>query len=221
MKILKNDLKKVPILIIGFILLSFGMVLTLKSGLGMSPWGVFHTGLVKISDINLGDVTQLLGLLILSLSVIFVKTKIGIGTILNIVVIGSFINFFVEKITYIPDSNYTQFGLLFIGLIFMTFGRALYISTKLGAGPRDGLFVGLSGIFNVEVKYVKPAIELTVLLLGYLLGGEIGYGTIILSLSSGYLVQRFFKILGYDPRIDKQGGIVEYFLFYENEKTSN
>ncbi|MFK5883693.1 MAG: hypothetical protein QM489_05055 [Candidatus Izemoplasma sp.] len=220
MKLFYNDLKKTPILTIGFLFLSLGMVLTLKSGLGMSPWGVFHTGLVEMTGMSLGVITQVFGLFVLLISMIFVKTKVGIGTILNIAIIGIFVDVFDEIITYVPSTSYLEYGLLLVGLVLMTFGRALYISAKLGAGPRDGLFVGLSSLFNIEVKYMKPLIELTVLIIGYFLGGEIGIGTVILGLSSGYFVQSFFKVLGYNPRIDKQGGIDDYIASYKSKKTS-
>ena len=91
----------------------------------------------------------------------------------------------------------------------MTFGRSLYISTRLGPGPRDGLFVGLSRITKVDVKYIKPTIEMSVLLLGFLLGGIVGYGTVFLIITSGYMVQYFFKILHFDPKTETQSSDVK------------
>lgn len=221
MNILNEDVKRLPVLLLGFFLLSLGMVLTLKAGLGMSPWGVFHLGLSEISGLSMGVVTQLLGLAILMLSVLLVKTKVGMGTLLNVLLIGFYIDFFIKVITYIPESIYNQWLLLFIGLVLMTFGRSLYISARLGAGPRDGLFVGLSSLFNIEVKYMKPIIEITVLIIGFFLGGTVGYGTIVLSLSSGYLVQLFFKLLRFNPKTDKQSGFENYFIHKPSKNTSN
>ena len=218
MNILYNDLKKLPRLIVGFLFLSLGMTLTLKAGLGMSPWGVFHIGLTNVFDLSFGVITQLLGLFILAISVMMIKTKIGIGTLLNILLIGFYIDWFIEIITFVPSNGYEQLLLLAFGLLFMTFGRSLYISTSLGAGPRDGLFVGLSKLLNIEVKYMKPIIELTVLIIGYLLGGTVGIGTLILSLSTGYFVQRFFKLLKFDPKNHKQSGFEDYFKKTVREK---
>ncbi len=113
----------------------------------------------------------------------------------------------------------------------MTFGRSLYISTKLGPGPRDGIFVGLSRLTQIDVKYIKPAVEFTVLLIGFLLGmskgiNYVGPGTVIAVIFSGYLVQFFFKKLGFNPKIENQRHLREYlykkktlylkvsFLFY-------
>ena len=92
----------------------------------------------------------------------------------------------------------------------MTFGRSLYISTKLGPGPRDGVFVGLSRITQLDVKYIKPAVEFTVLFVGFLLGGTVGIGTLTAMLFSGYLVQFYFKKLGFNPKIENQRNLREY-----------
>lgn len=210
METLKLDLRKLPILFLGFIFLSVGVMLTKRAELGMDSWGVFHLGLAENLNLSLGTVIQLLGLIILILSIIFLKTKIGIGTILNVALVGYFIDYSDKLYTYVPDSTIEKFIILIFGILFLTFGRGLYISTKLGAGPRDGLFVGLSRITKIDVKYVKPAIEFTVLILGFLLGGIVGVGTIILIVFSGYLVQYFFKILKFDPKAENQRKFSDY-----------
>mgnify|MGYP007094912786 FL=1 len=142
----------------------------------------------------------------------FLKTKVGIGTIANVLFIGLILDLFDKIITYEPEEYFYKGILFLIGLLIMTFGRSLYISTKLGPGPRDGLFVGLSRITQIDVKYVKPAIELTVLTIGFLLGGVVGVGTLISMLFSGYLVQFYFKKLGFDPKNEKQRKFSEYLI---------
>lgn len=214
--LLKKDLLKVPIVIIGFLFLSLGMILTKKAGLGMSSWGVLHQGISLNTGLTFGQVTLYLGLIILALSVIFLKSKVGIGTILNVLLIGFILDFYDNLITYTPSSDFIA-GLLFIcGLLIMTFGRSLYISTKLGPGPRDGIFVGLSRITQIDVKYIKPAVEFSILLVGFLLGLRadehlVGIGTVITILFSGYLVQFYFKKLGFNPKIKNQRNLKEYF----------
>jgi len=209
---LKADSKKLPILFLGYIILALGIVLTKKSDLGMAPWGVFHQGLSLLLGLSFGVVTQLLGVIILTLSVVLLKTRVGIGTILNVLVVGSFIDAIDYFLNFHPVNIAEQSVILILGLITMTFGRSLYISSTLGSGPRDGMFVGMSKAFNIEIKYMKPIIELTVLVIGYFLGGVVGYGTIILSLTSGYFVQYFFKLLKFDPKTSKQSSINEYIL---------
>lgn len=207
-----RDLRKTPLMLLGFIFLSFGMILTKKSGLGMSSWGVLHEGASLRTIFTFGEVTLILGLIILVFSVYFLKTKVGIGTISNVILIGFLLDFFDYVLDFSP-STYAIQGIVFIiGLLLMTFGRSLYISTKLGAGPRDGIFVGLSRLTQIDVKYIKPAVEFTVLLTGFLLGGVVGVGTLIAIVTSGYLVQFFFKILGFNPKIENQRNFREYLL---------
>ena len=95
-EVLKNDLQKVPMLFLGFILLSLGMILTMKAGLGMSSWGVLHQGIAEVTIFTFGQVTVILGIIILSLSVLLLKTKVGIGTICNALFIG-FIKAAIDK----------------------------------------------------------------------------------------------------------------------------
>ena len=212
-------LKHLSILLMGFVLISLGMVLTKRADLGMSAWGVFHQGLAKQLGLSFGVVTILLGLIILTFSIWLLKVKAGIGTILNVLVIGVVIDIFDYFITFIPSTMTERTVLLIVGLVIMTFGRALYISAALGEGPRDGLMIGLHKLLNIEIKYLKPTIEATVLLLGYLFGGTVGVGTIVIILASGYLVQLSFKLLHYDPKASKQK---ELFLKRTNkEKGTN
>ena len=211
MELLKEDLKRIPLLLLGFILLSIGVMLTKRAVLGMDSWGVFHQGLSLNLGFTFGEITIYLGLLILIPSILLLKTKIGIGTILNILLVGLMIDLSDFVFTYIPITYIEKTVLLVAGLIIMTFGRALYISTGLGEGPRDGLFVGLSRITKIDIKYIKPAIEFTVLLSGYLLGGQVWFGTVFLMITSGYFVQYFFKLLHYDPKINKQRRFIDYF----------
>ncbi len=199
-----NLFKQLIILFIGYGFLSLGIVLTKRADLGMNAWGIFHQGLAEQLGISFGMVTIFLGLIILAFSVWLLKTKIGIGTILNVLVVGIIIDLFDYLITFVPSTIIEKVNLLLVGLIVMTFGRALYISASLGQGPRDGLIIGLHKVFNLEIKYLKPAIEATVLIIGYFLGGTVGFGTIVIVFSSGYLVQGYFKILHYNPKTAKQ-----------------
>ncbi len=177
----------------------------------MNAWGIFHQGLSVKLNLSFGLVTFLIGLVILGFSMLILKSRVGIGTVLNIAVVGLMIDLSDYLYTYIPDTTTKKIIVMLFGLVIMTFGRSLYISTRLGPGPRDGLFVGLSRITKIDVKYIKPTIEMTVLLLGFLLGGLVGYGTVFLIITSGYMVQFFFKILHFDPKAEVQRGFNDYF----------
>ncbi len=212
MEFFKEDVKQLPRLFTGFLLLAFGIYLTKLSLIGMSPWSVFHDGLGKQVNLPFGVMTQLLGLVILLLSIVILKTKVGIGTVFNVLFVGMFIDILDMLYQPVISKMMTQIIVLLIGVVATTFGRSLYISSCLGPGPRDGLFVGLSRITGVQVKIVKPIIEFIVLFFGYLMGGTIGVGTIILVVCSGYMVQFFFGLLGFDPTTSKQSNIKLYFI---------
>lgn len=211
MKILINDVKRLPITILGFVFLSIGIMLTKRSMLGMPPWGVFHEGFSMLTGLSFGVITQLVGFVILLFSFFVLKIKIGLGTILNVLLVGWFIDLSDQYYNFDPTELFSKVLIYSIGLLSMTFGRSLYIASRLGAGPRDGLFVGLSKTLNIQVKYIKPAIELTVLLLGFIFGGTLGVGTVIAAFFSGYLVQMFFKLFSFDPSNHVQSNIFLYF----------
>jgi len=218
MKLIKNDVYRLPILFVGFIVMSIGITLIKRSDLGLFAWGVFHDGLSLVTPYSFGEITRNLGFVILLFSMIAFKTKFGPGTILNIVIVGWMIDYSNELIVFIPTSLFHQIILFTIGLFLMTVGKAYYISSKLGAGPRDGLFVGVSRITKVDVKYVKPGIEVIVLLIGFLLGGVAGVGTIVAMISSGYLIQYFFTLFHFNPKEEHQRGFYDYIIAFKNER---
>jgi len=213
MELVRQDLGKAAVMLLGFVVMSLGVALLMNSQMGLFPWGVLHEGLSEATLLTFGQVTSYLGFVILLFSVVVFKTNIGPGTILNILLVGPIIDLF-DLIIQLPnDGLFIKMIFFIVGLILMSLGKALYISTKLGAGPRDGLFVGVSRTLKIEVKYIKPLIEVIVLFIGYLLGGLVGVGTIITMLLSGYMVQMFFKLFKFESRTDRQRNLVEYFRY--------
>ena len=206
-----SDIRMLPRLVVGFIVMSIGIMLVKESMLGLFPWGVLHDGLSIVTPLTFGQVTQVLGLVVLIFSVIAFKTNVGIGTFLNILLVGWMIDFAHNLFPFTANTVSTQILLYVIGVLFISIGRAFYISSRLGAGPRDGLFVGLSRITQIDVKYIKPGIEIIVLAIGFILGGVVGVGTLVLMATSGYLVQFFFKVFGFDPKKDRQSNLIDYF----------
>ena len=211
MELFKSDLKHSFVLFVGFLVMSLGVVLIKESELGLFPWGVFHDGLTNVVPLSFGEITSYLGFVILLFSVIAFKTNVGPGTLLNIILVGPIIDLIDLLINLDSDILILKSLFFLFGLLLMAMGKALYISSKLGAGPRDGLFVGVSRVFNAEVKYVKPTIEIIVLAAGFFLGGTIGVGTVITMLFSGYFVQLFFKLFKFESRVDRQRNIIDYF----------
>lgn len=210
MELFWKDMKRLPMLFLGFLTLALGIYLTKLSLLGMSSWSVFHDGVSIVSGLRFGVITQVVGLSILVLSMIFMKSKVGFGTIFNIVFVGWFIDVYDMIYSTNPEHIVVQYIVLILGVLFTTVGRSLYIASRLGPGPRDGLFVGLARITKIQVKYVKIAIELVVLAIGMVLGGTAGVGTVIIIIVSGYLVQFFFRIFDFDPKTARQSNVLDY-----------
>lgn len=217
---LKSDLKRLPILLVGLIGLSIGIMLTKRAGLGMAPWGVFHQGMSILTGLKFGFTIQIIGIVLLVLSVALLKSKVGIGTILNVAIVGIIIDLSDQLFSYVPTTFFSQVIVFLIGIVIMACGRSFYISAKLGSGPRDGVFVGLSRLTGFQVKYVKPAIEATVLTIGWLLGGVVGYGTVFSVLVSGYLVQGFMTLFKFDPKTSNQSDIMSYFKKQKSQMES-
>jgi uncharacterized membrane protein YczE len=170
----------------------------LYADLGMSSWGVFQIGLMNVFGLTFGQATQIVGLGVLVLGW-FLGFPPGFGTVMNMYFIG----YFVDKIIWwgvIPtyESLAFQFFLLVGGMVMIGVASYFYLNPKLGAGPRDGLMIGLVQKLNRPVGQVRGGIEVVVTVLGYIMGGPIGIGTIITAFSIGYFVQVAFKLGNYD-----------------------
>ncbi len=210
MKAVQKTLTGFPKLILGFIVIALGIQLTLKANMGMNPWGTFHQGVSMIAPISFGQVTQITGFVIIIFS-LFIKIYPGIGTILNMLLIG-FIVDFIEGLAFIPmaDGLFYRTIYLLIGTFLFNYGVYVYLSCELGAGPRDGLLVGLVKITGAKVSYVRPSIELTVLSIGILMGGTFGVGTILNAVAGGYILNTIFERNNFNPKTTKQMVITDY-----------
>lgn len=185
---------------LGYILYAVGIVCTLNAQLGLAPWGVFHTGFVNQFAMTLGMAVKIVGAAILVLDFILGE-RIGWGTIGNVYFIGTFIDV-VNNFGFIPtfDNIYLRFLQMIVGMIIISLATFLYLGAQLGAGPRDGLMVALTKRTNKPVGIIRSAIEITALTIGYLMGGMVGWGTVIMSLGMGYFIQTVFKIFNFDVR---------------------
>lgn len=202
---------RLPKLILGFIIIAIGTNLTLYANLGLNPWGTFHQGVTNITGLTFGVVSQLTGLLIILLS-LTIKIYPGIGTLFNMYFIGLFIDI-IDRLNFIPasDNLFVRIVYLLLGTLLLNYGIYVYISCLLGAGPRDGLLVGLVKITGISVSAVRPAIEITILIIGILMGGTYGIGTIINAIGGGYILNTIFKFHGFNPKQSKQMVITDLF----------
>jgi len=171
----------------GLVCFGLGISMLVTAHLGLAPWDVLHQGISNHTGLSIGWVIVIVGLLLLLLW-IPLRQRAGLGTILNALQIGLVVNVVVSRLPVtdllIPRVLYVIGGLLVIGV-----GSGLYIGAGLGAGPRDGLMVGLSQR-GVSVHLARTALEITVLVAGVALGGKVGFGTVAFTLAIGPIVHQ-------------------------------
>lgn len=187
-------------LVAGLFLAAFGIVLTLRSGLGVSPWDVLHGGLAERTGVSFGTVVQLVGVVVLAASLLL-GVRPGYGTIANLVLIGVFEDLLLA--TGLGDAQdgslVPRFALLLAGTAVIGVASALYIGAHLGAGPRDGLMVALHSRAGWSIGVARTVVEASALAAGILLGGPVGVGTAIYTLTIGPATQASFRVLRMTP----------------------
>lgn len=195
-------LRRLPRLVVGLVLFGFGIAMMVLSDLGLSPWEVFHQGISLKTGIPLGTVGIITGALVLILWVPLGERP-GIGTLANVVLIGVVIDLTLLVFPESVSALWLRWALLLGGTLLIAIGTGLYIGAGLGPGPRDGLMTGL-GNKGVPIGLARIVIEVTVLVLGYVLGGTVGVGTVIFAFGVGPLVQVLLPMLSLDPVTPRQ-----------------
>jgi uncharacterized protein len=185
-------------LIWGLFLYALGIVVTINAHIGYAPWDVFHVGFSNTVGISIGTASIVAGVFIIIL-IVLLGEKLGIGTLLNMVLIGVFMDIILES-HIIPVLNNFLLGVLMMiaGLFIIALGSYYYIGSAFGAGPRDSLMVALTRKTGLPIGICRVAIELTAVFVGWRLGGMIGLGTIISAFAIGFCIQITFKFLKFD-----------------------
>ena len=200
----KLTLRRLPKLMLGFVIIAIGINLTIYANMGLNPWGTFHQGISSITGIRFGAVSQITGIVIIFIS-LAIKLYPGIGTLLNMFFIGYFVDLF-DQLHFIPQVDTLPVRILYlvVGTFLFNYGIFVYLSCKLGAGPRDGLLVGLVKITGLSVSIMRPMIEVTIVVIGILLGGSYGVGTLVNAFGGGYILNSIFKFYNFNPKESKQ-----------------
>ena len=170
----------------GTSLIGIGISLNYLANLGLGPWGVFHDGLSKTLGISYGRTIIITGVAVMLLW-IPLKQKPGIGTIVDIFLVGIVADLIILNFQ-LSDSIFLSLTLIAFGIILIGAGTAIYVGADLGAGPRDGVMVGLETI-GLKIGTARNLIELFAFLTGWLLGGLVGYVTILFVIGIGPVVQ--------------------------------
>jgi len=182
-------------LILGLFIFGLALAMMIKAHIGIPPWDVLGQGIANTFGISFGQATIIVSAVVL-LGWIPLKVKPGIGSVLNAILIGLFVDLWFP---YLPDfKDYLPNLLMFLlGITTIAFATGLYISANLGSGPRDGLMIGTQKALGWPLWLVRTIYEGSVLVIGWVLGGQVREGTLIFALTIGYLMQasiKFFKI---------------------------
>ena len=182
-----NLLSRWAKLLTGLAFIGFSIAFMKHANLGLGPWDVLNDSLAGLTGIQLGTVSIVVGAIVLLLW-IPVRERPGIALIPSIVLIGAFTNLGMALVES-ASSAFLRSAWLMTGILLASFGSALYLGSQLGAGPRDGLMLGLSRKTGWSVGRTRTALEVLVLVVGWILGGAVGIGTLISALTIGPAIQ--------------------------------
>jgi uncharacterized membrane protein YczE len=178
----------------GLVLYGATDALVIRADLGLDPWDVFHQGLSRHTGISIGNVSILVGAVVLLLWWP-IRQRPGLGTVSNVVLVGASIDATCALVPHVEALS-VRVPLLLAGVLFNGVATGLYIAARFGPGPRDGLMTGLHRRTGRSLRLIRTGIELTVLAAGFLLGGGVGVGTVLYALAIGPLAQFFLRVFG-------------------------
>lgn len=173
----------------GLIVLALGFTMIIKADrLGIGPWDVLNVGLFKNFGLTIGTWAILVGLAVIVSTMVFTRKIPQIGTFLNMLLIGIFIDIFNWMIPDIETLG-AQIAMFLVGLFIGGYGVGLYVAPRIGAGPRDSLMLLLVEKTGLSISVIRTSMEVSVAFIGWLLGGPVGIGTIAVALFTGKIVQ--------------------------------
>lgn len=176
---------------LGLALMALGTVMTIKANLGVAPWEVLHIGLTKTVGLSMGVWSLITGALVLLVSYLAAKVKPALGTILNMISFGIFLDFFLWlDIVPIFVHLISRILLFIAGVIVLAIGIGMYISPRVGAGPRDSFMLAMYERMGWSIQKTRICIEVSVLIVGMMLGGPVSIGTLLIAALTGPMIQR-------------------------------
>ena len=193
-----KSLRRLTRLNLGLLLYGFGLALIVEAQIGLPPWDVFAKGISIQLGTTYGVASVIVSALVL-IAWIPLKVKPGIGSILNAILIGLWSDVFIPQIPEIASywGNLTMF---LIGMVIVATATGIYITSYLGSGPRDGLMIGTQKVLGWPLWQIRTMYEVLVLIIGWLMGGQVREGTLIFAVCIGVLMQWSLKIFKYDEK---------------------
>ncbi|MDZ5664009.1 hypothetical protein SFC79_19695 [Nocardioides sp. S-58] len=179
--------RRLPQLYVGLFLYGVSLAMMVRGALGLAPWDVLHSGFIRHVPMSLGQAVVLFSFVVLVLW-IPLREMPGLGTISNALVVGVSADVTLAVLAQ-PDAVWARISLMVGGVVLCGAASALYIGAQLGRGPRDGLMTGLARRTGLSLRLVRTALEVGVVVIGLLLGGKLGIGTVAYALAIGPLTQ--------------------------------
>ncbi|MCR5374769.1 MAG: hypothetical protein K6E39_05290 [Lachnospiraceae bacterium] len=211
-------MRNAVIAIVSLFVNGFGIYLTMRANIGASPWDVFNLGLSKTFGILYGTASIGVSLTILLIDILL-KEPIGIAMFIDAIVVGKSVDFF-NFINIVPkaDNIVISIVMMGIGLFIIGYTQLFYMRSSLGCGPRDSLLIGLKKrLKRIPIGVVSIAILSTATLIGYLLGGPVGVGTLICALCAGPIMQFAFQSLSFEATAIRHQNLKESFKIMIND----
>lgn len=202
--------KRLLRLFAGLAVCALGIYLSIQANVGLAPWDAFQMGIANQTKLSYGDVSILVSLLVVVADLVLGE-KVGIGTIINAIVIGKLVDLagrldIVHKMTAAAPGM----TLLVVSQIILSVGTWLYMSAGFGCGPRDTLMVALGRRYpHAPIGLVRGAIDGTVLLIGWLLGAKVGLGTVFCVFGMGFILQQTFRQVRFDAKAVQHEGVTD------------
>jgi uncharacterized membrane protein YczE len=180
-------------LVFGLALFGLGEAILIAAGIGVSPWTVLALGVSNVTNLSIGGSTFLISLMVL-IFWIPLKQIPGIGTILNVIIIAIVLEYIIPYLPN-PKTSFLMTLQAIIGVLVTGLGSGIYLISNLGPGPRDGLMTGLQQLTNQTISMIRSCIEITVVIIGWFLGGPVGLGTLLFAFLIGPAVAASIYIL--------------------------
>jgi uncharacterized membrane protein YczE len=191
--------RRLPQLYVGLVLYGVSLAMMIRGHLGLAPWDVLHSGLIRHLPITIGQAVVLMSFVVL-IGWIPLREMPGIGTISNALVVGFSADATLALLDA-PDLMVLRIALMVGGIALCALATALYIGAQFGRGPRDGLMTGLARRTGLSLRLVRTGLEVSVVLIGLLLGGALGVGTVLFALAIGPLSQLWLPFWTIDVTI--------------------
>ena len=180
----RPKLKTFIFLCLGLIIFGFGSSLLIHASIGNAPWVVFAQGLSIQFNWSIGFATFVSSIIVLSIWIPLAQ-KPGLGTVMNMIIIALILDFSIYQFDFSSNIIFTNLFTAFVGTLAAGLGSGIYLIANLGPGPRDGLMTGIQRKTNLPIAAVRAFLEITVVSIGWYLGGTVGIGTLLFAFGIG------------------------------------